>query len=129
MLGWLLSCTVSRVELAPLTPLVGVRMPGSERKSSVSLSVAVWYPSCGSGGACDVRWTLIAGRSCSAFRGETNDRLVFGGGDLSLVEAGPRGASLDSVAAGNFIGAGASFVGDSDEAGLRFGVEAADSAR
>ena len=55
--GWLISCTVSSVELPPLTPLAGVLMPGTDNESSASLSVAA-FPSCCSAD-CDIRCALI----------------------------------------------------------------------
>ena len=51
--GWLTSCTVSSVELAPLTPLAGVLMPGTDNESSASLSVAGLVSCCSVG--CDDR--------------------------------------------------------------------------
>jgi hypothetical protein len=51
--GWLTSCTVSSVELAPLTPLAGVLMPGIDNESSASLSVACLVSCCSVG--CDDR--------------------------------------------------------------------------
>jgi hypothetical protein len=52
--GWLISCTVSNVELAPLAPLAGVLMPGANNESSTSDSVRACFPSEFSG-AFDVR--------------------------------------------------------------------------
>jgi len=55
--GWLISCTVSNVEVPPLAPLAGVLMPGTANVSSASLSVAV-LPSCCSV-ECDTLCTLM----------------------------------------------------------------------
>lgn len=52
--GWLISCTVSNVELAPLAPLAGVLIPGTNNESSTSESVWDCFPSDFSG-AFDIR--------------------------------------------------------------------------
>lgn len=43
--GWLISCTVSNVELAPLAPLAGVLMPVTDNDSSASVSSVPCLPS------------------------------------------------------------------------------------
>lgn len=93
--GWLISCTVSSVELAPLTPLAGVLIPGIDNESSVSVSVVPCFPSCDSAEVVD-RWTLIEGVSWSVFRGERIEDLLTGGGDRSLGDIGQRGDSRTS---------------------------------
>jgi hypothetical protein len=69
--GWLISWTVSSVELAPLVPLAGVLIPDDSNESSGSLSVVVvvvaaavvvCFPSCCSSN-CRALCTLIAGIS------------------------------------------------------------------
>ncbi len=126
--GWLISCTVSSVELAPLTPLAGVLMPVADNESSASLSCAPGFPSCCSVD-CDVRCTLIAGTSCSDLRGERMEEGFWrGGGDRSLGDIGQRGVSLISGLAEGFWATGALIV-VSEAAGCRVGIDAADNAR
>jgi len=55
------------------------------------------------------------------------DGLLIGGGDRSRGETGQRGVSLMSEVRDSFWGTGA-FIVESDEAGWRVGIEAADSA-
>lgn len=121
----MISCTVSNVELAPLAPLAGVRMPGTNNDSSVSVSFAVDLPSDAS---IDwgVRSTLIAGTS-SSLRGESIDDLVMGGGERSLGDTGQRGVSFSSGVTEDFWGVGARML-VSDRLGCRLGMEVADSA-
>jgi hypothetical protein len=70
---------------------------------------------------------LIEGTSCSVLRDEITECLLIGGGDRSLGDMGQRGVSLISDVTMDFWGPGALTV-ESDTAGYKLGVVAADSA-
>jgi hypothetical protein len=72
-------------------------------------------------------WTLIDGKSWSAFRGELIEGLLMGGGDFSLGDIGQRGVSLSSEVREGFWGIGALIAG-SDWTGCNVGVVVADNA-
>lgn len=86
--GWLVSCTVSNVELAPLTPLAGVLMPGTASEFSASESVVDFA----SGTELDL-CAFILGLSGSSFLGEATAALIMGGGDFKRGDIGHRGVS------------------------------------
>lgn len=130
VLGWLFSCTVSKVELAPLTPRAGVRMPlGTEAVSSVSLSRlrrSGTEPSM----LDSEEGIVFADASVSDLR---RDRMlvgfVMGGGERKRGLTGQRGALLSSPTVAILCGIGALRSKESDEACASTGIGVADSLR
>lgn len=94
--GRLLSCTVSRVDPVPLTPLPGVRMPERGVVSSLSTSVVLGEASVTVVGDGEARSMKSLGvlAPWSDVRGEKTDGFVDvaeGDGDFSLGDIGQRG--------------------------------------
>lgn len=130
--GWLISCTVSRVDEPLLGPRAGVLIPDDIWESSTSISEAdcEFGSTCGEGVA---RCTLTTGISESLLRADEAivGLLKVGGGDLSRGEMGHRDPSRETswVIGDGFCGIGARRTVSALDGGGKLGVVAVESCR